>query len=129
MNIQIQIRNGNLVPVSQYDAQRLEDFKDGALFNLKSTRQRSNQHINLYWATLRNVCTATQKWPTEKHLHHELKLACGYYKTYFSQITGGIIRSVDSISFEEMDQAEFNKYFEMAMAKLAEAIGTDPLGL
>ena len=37
------------------------------------------------------------------------------------------MRVIDSISFDEMDQKEFNKYFEMAMAKLSEAIGYDPL--
>jgi hypothetical protein len=33
----------------------------------------------------------------------------------------------DSISFDKMNQTEFNKFFELAMAKLAEGIGYDPL--
>jgi len=37
------------------------------------------------------------------------------------------MRVIDSISFDDMDQKEFNKYFEMAMEKLSEAIGYDPL--
>ena len=37
------------------------------------------------------------------------------------------MRMIDSINFDEMDQKEFNQYFEMSMAKLAEAIGYDPI--
>lgn len=125
--LQMQLRNGQFVPVTQYDAQRIEDFKDGQVFNLTTTNTRSNPHHNLYWAALRNVCKATGKWPTEAHLHHELKLACGYYKTTISPLTGGIVRSTDSISFDKMDQQEFMRYFEGAMEKLTEAVGYDPL--
>lgn len=129
INLQMQLRNGQIVPVTQYDAQRLEDYKDGSLFNMKPTKQRSNPHHNLYWATLRNVCDATGKWPTDQHLHHELKIVCGFYKTHFSPLTGSIVRIVDSISFDKMTQQEFNTYFELAMQKLADAIGCDPLEL
>ena len=37
------------------------------------------------------------------------------------------MRVIDSISFDDMEQDEFNSYFEMAMAKLAETLGYDPL--
>ena len=79
-NLQVYIRDGQLLPISQYDAEQLEDAKPGQAYNLKPTGSRSNPHHNLYWSALRNVCKATGKWPTEKHLHEELKFACGYYK-------------------------------------------------
>ena len=34
-----------------------------------------------------------------------------------------------SNSMNKMNQKEFNEFFELAMEKLAEAIGTDPLEL
>jgi len=37
------------------------------------------------------------------------------------------MRIMDSISFDDMSQKEFNNYFELAMEKLADAIGYDPL--
>ena len=37
------------------------------------------------------------------------------------------MRMIDSINFDEMDQKEFNQYFEMSMAKLSEAVGYDVL--
>lgn len=129
VKIQVVLRNGKLQPATEYDAMQLSDHKENSTFALHRTNHRSNPHHALYWAALRNACDATGMWPTEQHLHHELKLACGYYKTTISQFTGGIVRSTDSISFSEMDQIEFNKYFELAMGKLAEVIGYDPLSL
>ena len=76
--IQVQIKNGQLLPVSQYDAERLEDAKQGQVFNLTATGHRSNPHHNLYWSTLRSVCKATgkgsirnngSKWYAKVHGH------------------------------------------------------------
>jgi len=118
--------NGQLLPLTQYDAEQLEDYKDGQVFNVSSTGKRSNPHHNLYWSILRSVCRSTGKWPTERQLHNELKFACGYWSIHYSSISGTFLRLPDSISFDQMSQEEFNQYFEMAMAKLAEAVGYDP---
>ena len=45
LKLQVQLSNGRLVPVSQYDAERMEDYAQGALFNLTATKQRSNPSI------------------------------------------------------------------------------------
>ena len=45
----------------------------------------------------------------------------------YNALSGQHMRTVDSIRFDQMDQQEFNAYFEMAMKKLAEGIGYDPL--
>ncbi len=127
VKLQVQLSNGRLVPVSQYDAERMEDYAQGALFNLSSTKQRSNPQHNMYWSILRRVAKATGKWPTEHHLHDELKIACGYVRIKLSALNGELVNIPDSISFDKMNQAEFFKYFELAMKKLAEGIGYDPL--
>jgi hypothetical protein len=124
----MELRNGRLVPVSQYDAERMEDYPQGALFNLSPTGKRSNPQHNLYWSTLRRVARDTGKWPTEHHLHDELKIACGYVRIKLSALNGELVNIPDSISFDKMDQREFNTFFELTMTKLAEGIGYDPIG-
>ncbi len=125
--LQVQLSNGRLVPVSQYDAERMEDYAQGSVFNLSPTKQRSNPQHNLYWSTLRRVSKATGKWPTEHHLHDELKIACGYVRIKLSALNGELVNIPDSISFDKMTQPEFQQYFDMAMKKLAEGIGYDPI--
>jgi hypothetical protein len=112
----MELRNGRLVPVSQYDAERMEDYPQGALFNLSPTGKRSNPHHNLYWSTLRKVARDTGKW-----------IACGYVRIKLSALNGELVNIPDSISFDKMDQRDFNTFFELAMTKLAEGIGYDPI--
>lgn len=123
----MELRDGQLMPVSQYDAERMENLPQGTLFNLSVTGKRSNPHHNLYWSILKTACESTGMWPTSKHLHHELKLVCGYYKTTISPLTSSIVRHVDSTEFSAMTQAEFMTYFELAISKLSEAVGYDPI--
>ena len=125
--IQGELKNGHLLPISEHDASQIESLKNGQAFDLTVTGKRSNPQHNLYWSTLKKVCDATGKWPTDKHLHNDLKWACGYVKLRYNNLTGSHMRIVDSINFNEMDQSEFNLYFELAMAKLSEATGYDPL--
>lgn len=125
--IQVMRVDSALVPVTEYDALKLEDISNGTVFDMTVTGKRSNPHHNMYWATLRRVVKATGKWPTENHLHDDLKWACGYVKMRYNALAGQYMRTLDSIQFDEMSQQEFNQYFEMAMAKLAEGIGYDPL--
>lgn len=125
--IQVELRDGRLLPVSVYDAELLGDCKNGQLFDMTRCGKRSNPQHNMYWSMLRNVCKATGKWPDEQHLHAELKLACGFYMTKFSELGGDFMRVPDSINFDAMDQQEFQAYFDAAAAKLSEALGFDPL--
>jgi len=127
IKLQVIKRDGQLLPVTDYDAKKLGDCKDNQVFDIKATGKRSNPHHNLYWATLKNVCDATNRWPTEQHLHSELKWACGYVKMRWNSLASAHMRIMDSISFDDMSQKEFNDYFELAMEKLSEAIGYDPL--
>ena len=129
IKIQVMKVDGALVPLTEYDAIQLEDCAQGTVFNMQKTKKRSNPQHNLYWATLRKVREATGKWPTDDHLHNDLKWACGYVRMRWNNLAGCHMRIIDSISFDEMEQDEFNSYFEMAMSKLAELLGYDPLSL
>jgi len=123
----VYLKDGQLRPVSSFDAEQFQQFKNNQQFEIKPISQRSHPHHRLYWIALSKAVKATGKWPTVEHLHRDLKMACGYYETAISKFTGGAIYLADSTSFSQMTQTEFNSYFEQTMAKLAEAIGFDPL--
>jgi hypothetical protein len=126
-NIQVFKRDGQLLPVTQYDGQMLEDLPDGQLFNISPASKRSDPHHKLYWAVLGNVVKATGKWATAGHLHDDLKMMAGYYRTVANGVTGGLYYVPDSTAYQRMDQAEFAAYFDAAMKRLSEAVGFDPL--
>ncbi len=125
-HLQVTMRSGVLQPVSKHVAYMMEDYSEGQLFDLKPVANRSNPHHAFYWATLTGVVKATGKWATKDHLHNDLKMLCGYYKSVINGVTGQIYYIPDSIAFDKMDQKEFMDFFEAAMSKLSEAIGYDP---
>ena len=45
----------------------------------------------------------------------------------WAALNGELVNIPDSISFDKMEQHEFQRYFDMAMTKLAEGIGYDPI--
>jgi hypothetical protein len=113
--------------VSAYDAEILMSDPVGTEYDLVKRSRRSLPQHRLYWQVLTQVIRATGKWPTPEHLHHELKLICGYRMTVVNWETGEVSIAVDSTAFDAMNQDEFKFYFDLAMEKLAEHVGFDPL--
>lgn len=117
--IQVEWRNGYLVPITADDALLLEDFPKSQLFVIKPAGRRSNPMHNMYWAMLRKVCRATDRWPSVKHLHREIKVINGYYTKVI--LNGDVYTIPDSVSFDTMPQEEFHDFFERARLALAGA--------
>jgi hypothetical protein len=116
-----------LSPVAAYDQELIMGDAIGSQYDLVKRSRRSLPQQRLYWATLGNVVRATGKWPTAEHLHDDLKLVCGYRRQVVDWVTGEVGVAVDSTAFDAMTGDEFKVYFDIAMAKLAEHIGYDPL--
>ena len=114
-------------PAAAFDAEQIMSDPFGTEYDLVKRSRRSLPQLRLYWSVLRNVVRATGKWPTEAHLHDELKIICGYTRPVVNWETGEVHQIIDSISFDAMTQDEFKVYFNQAMEKLAEHLGYDPL--
>ncbi|WMT88236.1 hypothetical protein NO932_06405 [Pelagibacterium sp. 26DY04] len=116
-----------LSPVTAYDAELLYAAGMGEEFELSPMTKRSNRQLRTYWLALKRVCDTTGRWPTPEHLHDELKLVCGFKRNVVDMQTGEVAVVVDSIAFNAMTQDEFRVYMDLAMEKLSDAIGFDPL--
>lgn len=121
-------RGGALYPVAAYDAERLDDLQAGVDIEVTIKQRRSSPQHRLYWATLANVVAATGKWPSAASLHKLLKMELGVTQIML-RLNGEPVVVPDSTAFARMDQAEFQRYFNAAMALLAEATGVDPLAI
>jgi hypothetical protein len=122
-------RSGAFRPVSQFDAEQMAAFPDGVEFDAKPRTRRSNPQNRLYWSLLAQMIEATwlrDKWPTSAHLHDALLRELGYVHVEFD-LSGKPYLARDSASFDAMDADAFRRYFDAAMARLAELTGVDPL--
>lgn len=109
------------------DAEKLVAVPLGHIFELVPVTKRSHRQLRTYWRALGIVVKTTGKWPTAEHLHDELKWVCGYRSKFIDWETGEIRERPDSIALDAMSHEEFCQFMDIAMEKLAEAVGFDPL--
>lgn len=116
-----------LVPASAFDQEQLMAAPIGSEFKLVRMSRRSLPQHRSYWKALSLVVDNDDRWATSDHLHDALKRACGRVSV-IHDLSGKPFVVTDSTGFDAMTQEEFQAYFEQSMAKLAEAVGFDPLG-
>lgn len=121
----MQRRGASLEARTVSDLELLEAHPEGVDLEVNIKRRRSHPQLKKYWAGLSRIVKATEKWPTAKHLHDAIKLELGYVTPVY-KFNGTRIYMPDSIALDEMDQAEFNEFFERATKLLIETFGIDP---
>ncbi len=115
-----------LSPVDAFFAEMIISDPIGTEYDLVKRTKRSNPQNSLYWVTLGHVVAATGKWPTAEKLHDALKRACGFVTVNYD-MAGNEFITTDSTAFDAMNADEFKAYFDLAMERLADSLGFDPL--
>lgn len=113
-------------PADAMSEDKIADIPLDTVVELKPKRSRSLKQLNLYWAVLAEVVSATDAWATARHLHDAILMDLGY-RTVVQRLDGKKYWIPDSIAFSNMKQDEFNEYTDKAFARLAEVVGFDPL--
>lgn len=123
------MKGGRLSPVGPYDAVIVDQARVGAVYDLVPKKKRSDPQLGLYWMVLHAVVEGTGVWPDAEALHEELVIRCGFIRPVLNIETGLYDDRRDSIAFDAMEPDRFNLYMTMALAKLGEFLGLDPLDL
>jgi len=118
---------GRLSPVSAFDAEELDTFPDGMMFDLVARNKRTLPLHRTYWEALTRAVDATGRWQSREALHTSLKVRMGLVEPLYG-LKGEVIGMIPhSTAFGAMDQSEFRVYFDKAMSALSEAVGYDVL--
>lgn len=115
-----------IIPVSAFDQEQMMGDAIGTEYKLVKLTKRSLPQQRAYWKALSLVVANDDRWPTAEALHDALKRSCGYV-TVIYDLKGNPFVTTDSTAFDAMDTDAFKGFMDKAMAKLAEAIGWDPL--
>lgn len=89
-------------------------------------RRRSLPQLRLYWSMLHKVVEATDAFPSAEKLHEALKYDLGMV-TPVRLLDGRTVYMPDSAALNGMDADQFRRFFDKAVARLAEVCGFDPL--
>ena len=125
--LKMQIENGRLVPVAQWDQERIMSYRNGSVVSVRVTQEKNRKLERKYWAILHEVvdkCGIRQR--TAEDLHKAIRLKLGVVDAYWT--LDGKLR-VDVKSTVGMEEPEYRQFFEDAMALLHKETGIDPLTL
>jgi hypothetical protein len=121
----VALGRGGLSPVTAWDAELLADMPQGAEFDLVARSKRSAAHNGKYWVQLGHIVKATEAFPTPEKMHQWVKMRLGYVETIYGPKGEPLAVIPDSTAFAQMDQAEFNGFYERAVRLIAEEMGID----
>lgn len=114
-------RGSFLAPLAPMDSDALAKLPSGKALKVKVTRARSVPQHRLYFSMLNLVCENLDSPIQPKALHEWVKLRCGVSADI--PLKNGKVDIVPgSISFEEMDQTEFQAFFDKAKELIIEHI-------
>ncbi len=117
--------NFTLIPVDDRGANAIGTIPHDEPFGIRIMRRRSLPQHNLFWAVLDHVAKAT-KFENAERLLVALKIRLGRYDL-MQMPNGRVVPIPQSISFGEMTQGEFQKFFDEAIALICSEVlpGTD----
>lgn len=107
-------RGQSLVPVSNMDAEALEEFPEGRDLTVTITRVRSHKQHRFFWALLQKICVNSETYSTPAKLLLWLKVRLGYVEEvrFHNETVWWVAKST---SFNAMSQDEFKKFFDAAL--------------
>ena len=108
-------RSGDkLVPVTEWDRERLLDIPEGKDLSIRVSRTRSAKQHRLFWALMQIVVDNHPFYIRGEQLVEWLKVRLGYVDEIMFH-DGSMMTKVSSISFTSMGQDEFQKFFNLAL--------------
>jgi len=120
-------RSGDrLVPVAEWERERLMEIPEGRDLTVKITRTRSAKQHRLFWALMQKSVENHPYYVRGEQLVEWLKIRLGYVEEVMFH-DGQMLTKVSSISFGSMGQDAFQKFFNMALDVITGEVlpGTD----
>ena len=112
-----------LVPTDDASRDALRPVKLGTVMRCKVSRMRNAAHHRKFFALLNTVWSGCGQWPTVDALLTDLKFRLRHTEDVLLVSTGEIVRIPKSISFAQMEQPEFDAFYQRALAELCEMAG------
>lgn len=112
---------GHLAPADDRAEKALKRMKVGEPVELEITRKRNNQHHRKFMKLIEIVWENQEYFESKESLLLSMKVALGYFDTSMDPKFGPV-PIPRSISFDKMDQGEFEEFYERCLDFIAEKI-------
>ena len=120
----VKTQSGVLAPFDDADAQRMAKIKTNEVVRAEITKPRNLLFHKKFMALVRLVFENQERYNSIEALLVEFKLKVGHYKEHITT-DGKIVYVPKSISFSQMDEYEFNEFYNKALNVLGKIIKVD----
>lgn len=124
MEIYLKKTQGVLTPAYSTDQEQFSTLKNNTIYRAKIVKPRHPEHHQLVMALCNAVVhnDRTGLFPTVKSVLNKIKLNLGYIEGY-QTIDEKVVVILKSISFDAMDQTEFQEFWNKALPIVARLLG------
>jgi len=112
-----------LIPSSAESVEAYEKLKEGE-YTVEVRKARNPGHHRKGFKLLHLAFENQEKYDTFEHFVTEIKLQCGWYEEHVT-LGGKTIYQPKSLSFADMDQTEFEEFYNKALRVLTKYFGYD----
>ena len=111
-------------PVSGNDADELRKMKQNTQYKFDVKQPRNPRFHRLFMALMQLGYANQEQYNNFDHYRKVMIMKAGYYETI--ETSKGTIWLPLSISFDKMDESEFNEVYEKTLVVVAEQLQTAP---
>ena len=110
----VKMKNGSFTPATSNDIDVAKKFEAGEIYPAKIWKRRNVKFHRKFFELLNMIFDMQEKYTNERDLRVEITLKCGFYEEHLTE-KGKIVYIPKSISFEKMDDVEFEKLYNKAI--------------
>lgn len=100
-----------LVPSGHHDQTEFDKLRQGSEYKVDARKARNPDHHRKGFALINLIFDSQEKYTTIEHLLTELKLRVGWYEEHV-RMNGEMVLIPKSISFADMDQTQFEEFYD-----------------
>lgn len=121
--LRMRVERGRLVPASQFDQERIDSYRNGAVVMCRLTEERDRVLVKKWFAILGLVLkTCETPWKTKDEAHEAIKLALGIVNLS-KTVSGQYMQYPRSLT--ELDDPEMTEALEQMTELLSRMTGVD----
>lgn len=124
MQIELKRIKEGLTPLDDKSVEAISKLNIGDVIIVDYKPKRNVKFHRKYWALLRAVLPNQDRVKTEQQLHEIVKYRAGYFETMFD-LRGNEFVKTSSISFDKMDENEFEQFYSHALDVALELVGEE----
>jgi len=87
-------------------------FKVGEVYKAEVVKPRSRKTLGRWWVLCQMILDNTEDFRSKEQISDYLKIRAGHSTSIVSKSTGEIFHVANSISFDEMEEAQFQELWQ-----------------